>query len=382
MGGLMIIKDPLYNYIRLNGIEEQVISSPAFQRLRYIKQVAVGYLVYPGANHTRFEHSLGTMHLAKRFMELSPDGTYDEELVLAALLHDVGHGPFSHASEFLFKEIGKSHEDYSISISKKILPPIIEDLGLSVRKVGRYIKGEGKGVLIAGTIGVDRMDYLMRDSYYSGAVHGKIDYEYILENLRITRKGLALNIKGIEAAESLVLSRYMMFTTLYQHKTVEIATEMLKIGLRIAYDRGEIHPEDLLGMTDYDLLLALRDIPIIKDLLNRRLYKAAFIKRHYQLPESFVNALEHLGFIDDLRNELSERLDLDLDQIIIRNLPSSYKPISIVVDEGAQESKDLSEISPLVNSLKESSELKRLFFVAVPEKYRKKAKKVVESFIN
>ncbi len=375
----MIIKDPLYNYIRLNDIEEEVIELPQFQRLRYIKQIAVGYLVYPGANHTRFEHSLGTMHLAKKYLDLN-DVSYDEELVLAAMLHDVGHGPFSHASEFLFREIGLSHEDFSFKIVREVLPPILEKYGLSAKKVANYIVGKGKGLLITGTIGVDRMDYLMRDSYYSGAVHGKIDYEYMLENLRITRKGLALNLKGIEAAESLVLSRYMMFTTLYQHKTVEIATEMLKIGLLQAYERGEISPEDLINMNDFDLMVYLRDIPIISDLLNRRLYKPAFVRRHYQLPEDFVNALDNLSLVDDIHKEIVDRLKLDDSEVIIKNLPSSYKPIRVIVNDGS-ESVDLSEISPFVDSLRKSSEMKRLFFVAVPAKYRNRVRKIVESFI-
>ncbi len=257
------IRCPIHGFIGLNDWEWSVISQPAFQRLRRIRQLAWTDYVYPGAMHTRFEHSLGVMHTATLLYDaiwrssadvLTSELAYDDaghkrdrQLVrFAALLHDVGHAPFSHASEDLFPEQanGKKyvHEDYSVAIIKSKLRKEIEDHPLNgnyrfrAEDITALIEGSAAAKqsvfwrdLITGQMDADRMDYLLRDSYHAGVRYGKFDLHRLVSTIRAIpykdgapRLGIAEG--GVHAAEALVLARYFMFTQVYFHKT------------RVAYD--------------------------------------------------------------------------------------------------------------------------------------------------
>ncbi len=381
---MKLFKDALYNYVRLNDCEREVADSRVFQRLRYIKQLAMAYLVYPGANHTRFEHSLGVLFLAKRYFELRGEEP-DDELVLAALLHDVGHGPFSHESEHLFKRGGIiSHEDLSVKkVGSGEIADIIERHGFSPRKVCGYIKGRGKGVLITGALGIDRMDYLMRDSYYAGTLHGKIDYERLMNNIEIRGGRLMLDAKGIEEAESLVLSRFMMFATLYQHKTVDIARAMVRKAMEHAYDDGVFTLDEFSNMTDYECMMRAGEsksaAPIIERVLGRGLYKTAVFMRGYEIPEKFREAIANESFIRKFERELCAECGLTQDEVVTHYTTGNYKAIDVHIS--GDKMRELAEVSDVVASIKEAYERKRVFFVAVPEEKRVKVGKVAVNII-
>jgi HD superfamily phosphohydrolase len=232
------ITDPVHRYINFSAIEREIIDSPIFQRLRRIRQLAGAHLVYPSAQHSRFEHSLGTMHIAgyagesllrKGFI----DGEDDvQELRVAALLHDIGHGPFSHLfEEVLVSKCGMTHEDVG---KKVILESEIRDIldrhGFSPSNVCKLSFGESRlsflNEIIVGGLSADIMDYLPRDSLFTGAEYGKIDYHRLVSSFEVVATGhLAINKSALYSFESMLISRYEMFKAVYFHKTVRSATD-------------------------------------------------------------------------------------------------------------------------------------------------------------
>ncbi|HSQ29951.1 MAG TPA: HD domain-containing protein [Gemmatimonadaceae bacterium] len=291
-----IIRDPLWNNIRLDPLAFELIDTPAFQRLRYVRQLGLAFLVYPGATHSRFEHALGTYHLARRTLVLFEE---QEDFALisrdecqlaraAALLHDIGHYPFSHALE----EIGAmKHED--------VARPLICDgeVGDVLRRVlGRdaperivaLIRGESDSPLqglISGSIDLDKLDYLRRDAFMCGVSYGEIDVDRLINTLTIVRDPqsgaprIGMIEKGLSALESLLFARYQMYRNVYWHHAVRSATAMYKRLVADALDAGALDARTLAGFTDEGLLHALGQRspnPLLAALRERRLYKRAF----------------------------------------------------------------------------------------------------------
>ncbi|MCK4811424.1 MAG: HD domain-containing protein, partial [Methanosarcinales archaeon] len=214
-----VIRDPIHGYIELDDIMLSLVDTPAMQRLRRIRQLGLTSFVYPGANHTRFEHSLGTYHLANSLSGRIDDETGRLELRVAALLHDIGHGPLSHVTENLIKRhTGRSHEDIYHVIKEDLdLGRIFEENSLDVSRVASHIKGETNlGAALNSEIDVDRMDYLVRDAHYTG-VPLSVDLIRLIHEMRFLDGKLVINSGGVRAAESLLLSRFMMHPTVYYH---------------------------------------------------------------------------------------------------------------------------------------------------------------------
>ncbi|MEE8117219.1 MAG: HD domain-containing protein [Gemmatimonadales bacterium] len=290
-GGFEVVRDPLWNNI---GIDEQalaVLDTEPFQRLRYIRQLGHAFLVYPGATHTRFEHALGTYHLARRALLLLEERGHlanvpaDEIALvrLAALLHDIGHYPFSHALE----EAGlPSHEDLARGhfthpeLTGALARTGIANAGdrLATLVVGRSetpLQG-----LISGALDLDKIEYLTRDAHMCGVPYGTVDVDRLLHSLTIVmwdgRKTVGLHEKGVSALESLLFAKYEMYRNVYWHHAVRSATVMFKRVVRSAIARGQIQPDWIAQSTDEALMEALRalhDAPIAGRLRRRRLYK-------------------------------------------------------------------------------------------------------------
>ena len=183
------IRDSIHQDIKISDVEQEIIDTPEFQRLRRIKQMGFAYFAYPSATHTRFEHCVGTMHLAGRVakaLELNEKDT--QELRLAGLLHDVGHTPFSHISpleSMMQKELKKDHVLLGIDIIKMKFSHIIKKYRLDVKNIIDLVQGNGKyGNIISGGIDIDKMDYLVRDSYYTGTTYGLIDPSRLMSTAR------------------------------------------------------------------------------------------------------------------------------------------------------------------------------------------------------
>jgi HD superfamily phosphohydrolase len=300
------IRCPVHGFVSLNDWERSIISEPAFQRLRRIRQLAWTDQVYPGAMHTRFEHSLGVMHTATMLYDaiqsrssevLRNELGYTEEglkrdrqlVRLAALLHDVGHSPFSHASEELFpaqKSGAKfKHEQYSAAIVRTKLQDVINNhqlntanYGFTSEDVAALLEGSTSAKqrlfwrdLIDGQMDADRMDYLLRDSYHSGVQYGRFDLNRIVNTIRAipSARGRAPRLGffegGWHAAEGLVLARYFMFTQVYFHKTRVAYDIHLRGALSALLPEGKFPPpvgdglEEFLRWDDWRVLGLLAD---------------------------------------------------------------------------------------------------------------------------
>ncbi len=253
------ITDPIHKNIKFTQIEKELIDTPIFQRLRRIRQLAGAHLVYPGALHSRFEHSLGSMFLAGLSGQTlySKDYLTDMDVIqklrIAALLHDVGHGPFSH----LFEEVSKngvkfSHEIFGHKIiTNTIISDIIEKNGYDSKEIASISFGRHKmnflNEIISGGLSVDLMDYLPRDSYFSGTEYGKIDYHRIINSLEVSsNNNLGINKSSLYSYESMLISRYQMFKAVYFHKSVRSGEVMLVHSMKIQNDALNLAPPNSL----------------------------------------------------------------------------------------------------------------------------------------
>ena len=257
-GDFEVVRDPLWNNIRLDGAALELLDSAPFQRLRYIRQLGHAFLVYPGATHTRFEHALGAYHLAGRALgllgergELAALPPHDALLVrLAALLHDIGHYPFSHALE----EAGLlSHEDLAAEhLAHPEVTAALARTGLpdAAARIAELITGRSTSPLqglISGSLDLDKIDYLTRDARMCGVPYGTVDVDRLLHSLTLVplpegegRRAIAVREKGASALESLTFAKYQMYRNVYWHHAVRAATTMFKRAVRAAIACGQI----------------------------------------------------------------------------------------------------------------------------------------------
>lgn len=231
-----IINDPVYGFINIpSALVFDLISHPYFQRLRYIKQLGMTHLVYPGALHTRFHHALGAMHLMSLAIEVLKGKGHDisaeeeEAATIAILLHDIGHGPFSHALEHTLVN-GIKHEDISMLIMEKLNIAFEGRLTLAIKIFkGDYHRGF-LPQLVSSQLDLDRMDYLNRDSFFTGVSEGVISFDRIIKMFNVLDGNLVIEEKGIYSIENFLISRRLMYWQVYLHKTV-IAGEMLLVKI-------------------------------------------------------------------------------------------------------------------------------------------------------
>lgn len=257
------VRDPVHGLMNLLPVEWQVVDSAPFQRLRGVQQLAYTHLVYPGARHSRFEHCLGAAHIAGRTAlsvnEKTDDPVIDVERVrLAALLHDIGHGPFSHVSEMVFeKHTGRAkiHESISAAIVNHH-PEIQQAVDPEVRVwISELLSGTGHGAkrsaerdLVAGPADIDKLDYLLRDSHYCGVNYGRFDIDKLIESARfqddVAGSKLAYHTDGIYALEEMLLARYHMHRQVYGHRT-RVATDLMLIRSMELGIEEDVLPKDI-----------------------------------------------------------------------------------------------------------------------------------------
>jgi uncharacterized protein len=411
------IRDPIHGFVRLSQLEWDVVNQPVFQRLRKIRQLAWTDLVYPGAMHTRFEHSLGVMHVSSRLFDtlarrdsqiLLSEYKFDSDSLgrqrriirLAALLHDLGHGPFSHAGEGLLpmkadKSRRLEHEDYSAAALEFGLKDVIENHpeaknhGIGIRDVlsvfGASPATAGVLVwkdLVSGQMDADRMDYLLRDAYHAGVQYGRYDLDRVVHTIRLcpdpeTRgHHIGVDEDGIHAVEGLLIARFMMFTQLYFHKTRTIYDFHLAECMRhlLAKNGGEFPPtrsiSKFLKWDDWKVLGRIAEGAggehgeIIR---TRQHYRPVFMTPEVASDDDLLRA-----------TELEERLKA-LGCIARDAEKSWYKsgPDEIKVwrtSGGTAKSVPLATLSPVVNGLTKVNQ-RRLY---VPISERKAANEIVQ----
>jgi len=299
-----VIRDPLWNNIRVDPLALRLIDTPAFQRLRYVRQLGLAYLVYPGASHSRFEYALGAYNLARHALGLLEERGFiqglpaDECIVVrcAALLHDIGHYPYSHALE----EIGALHHEEvarPLITTGQVADVLREGLGDDApERIMALVRGRSDSALqglISGSLDLDKIEYLKRDAFMCGVNYGDIDVDRLLNSLTVVDdpdgRGRAVGMyeKGLSALESLLFAKYQMYRNVYWHHAVRSATAMYKRLVDGALRAGSLSAETLAAYTDEGLLheLAQRDpSPLLSALRERRLYKRVFECPAAELP--------------------------------------------------------------------------------------------------
>ncbi|NUE03115.1 HD domain-containing protein [Halorubraceae archaeon YAN] len=351
------IKDSVHDHIDVTGVAEALLDTPEVQRLRHIKQLGTVQLVYPSANHTRFEHSLGVYHLANRALtHLDIGGKHADRITAAAILHDIGHGPFSHNIETLtHRYTGKYHDDVEELLSTGTVGSVLREYDLDPAYIADLIRGDGKyGQLVSGELDVDRMDYLIRDAHHTGVPYGTIDTERLLRELRFVNDELVLDEGNVQTAESLLLARALMNPTVYTHPVARISKAMLRRASERLLDAPDITPEQLRRMDDHDLLVALRMDPETQSFAerydHRKLLKRALWTEIHDVPNSLFRA-DH-DEISNLESTIADRCGLPVADVIIDipARPSIKESTTRVLVNG--EIRNLGQQSPLVNTLR------------------------------
>jgi hypothetical protein len=412
------IRDPIHGYIGINEVEKKIIDLWPVQRQRGIKQLSIASIVYPGGDHTRFSHALGAMHVAgliadalKRSVEIS-----DEEwqlLRLAGLLHDIGHGPFSHSfEEVLVKHRGLNHEQMGKEVVKKSeLADALNDVGFSPDEVIDLTFGkEAKGKrylhqVTASQVDADKLDFILRDSYYTGVEYGRVDISRLIQAMNVCGDDIAIDLKALYALEAFMIARYEMFLAVYYHRAVRAAEILLHkamdyaheiIGLTTFKDVGEF-----LRMDDAYATTKLRELDpskfkgeekksaeLAKEMMdrldNRRLLKAAY-QRNVHIRDPYVaRLLSDEAVRHQKETEIAESAGVDVDHVIVdvptldsipyypREIDPMEIPMFRTTSEGKKELVQVSQYSQLINVLKGYVDVVRVYTVA---EYREKVEK-------
>jgi HD superfamily phosphohydrolase len=428
-----VIKDPIHGYIEIDDLAIAIIDTVEMQRLRRIRQLGFSYLVYPGANHTRFEHSLGVYHLMNLLLDrLEVAKEEEQELIVASLIHDIGHGPYSHVTEPVIKKItGNSHEDIEDIIFKqeveverelevevgsaKTIAEVLDELSLDKQRIARYIKGERMAEYVEGErdlskvlngeIDVDKMDYLVRDSYYTGVAYGVVDNIRIIQGLDFVNGKVVITEKGILPAEYLLFSRFLMYPTVYKHHTSRIAQLMFSKALEY-FVKSKSESEDhirqyalaLRRMDDSEINIALRNAKgypeEMVELINKRqLFKRAVYKGINELNDDVAAQLSEEKRRKEIEGEISKRADVDEKYVILdfqgeQGDELKESVAKVVVDkpiqglqgrkQSAREIKSLHEVSSLVSMLSQAFRENYKVGVYTPARYREEVKKAAE----
>lgn len=351
------IKDSVHDHIEVTGVGLELLDTPAVQRLRHIKQLGTAELVYPSANHTRFEHSLGVYHLAgEALAQLGIAGRNAAHVRAAALLHDIGHTPYSHNIEPLVeRRTGSAHSDVTDRLTDGEVAAVLDEHDLDPNRIAGLIRGEGQfGQLISGELDLDRMDYLVRDAHHTGVPYGTIDHERLVRELTFIGDQLVLREGNVQTAESLLIARALMNPTVYNHHAARIAKSMLRRATERLVEADVISAPELRRMDDHDLHAALRRYDetraLAERLRHRSLYKRAVWTELENVPEAILEA-DHAQ-IREIEEDIATQAGVASEQVIL-DIPnrSSMRETSTRVVVG-DEIRRLSAQSALVDALR------------------------------
>lgn len=412
-----VVRDPIHGDIRITGCLLDLLGTPEVQRLHSIKQLGFAHLVFPGAHHTRFEHSLGACAIATRITEILELPTEEKELVTcAALLHDIGHGPFSHTLEsILLERFGVDHVDlseklilgtYTIFNEKEAtfihaatLHQILEKYDANEKDIVGIIRGKPSkksylGQLLNSTIDVDQLDYLARDAYYTGVSYGLIDVQRLLQTIMIHKGNLTMMRKGVSVVENILMARALMYSSVYFHKTVRIAELML---LKALEEIPDAEPFEFFRMTDAELMTRLLTMgryqqEMITRLKYRDLFKQAYTASLQDLEKQERKIL--MRFEDASKRREKEReieyalgipqghVILDIPQPdLLRAEPRINRTDICIMDRNSV--KTLDDFTPIAKAIRSRIAPDWAMMIITDERYRqivaKKASRIVFS---
>ena len=347
-----VINDAIHGTYKIDGVRRELLSTPEFNKLCHIKQLGLAHLIFPGAHHTRFEHSLGVSHIAGLMADsIKLDSTEKELVQVAGMLHDVGHGPYSHTLEHILHERGgmdhmsitegiiRGEYDVLKKGEEKIfserlsVPEILEKHGIDPNEIANLIRGPDAGGtersifdfeagnseftskditlanIVHGPVDCDQMDYLLRDSHFTGVKHGVIDHHRLINSLRRYSGDVAIDEGGLSALEGMLTARALMYSAVYFHRV----TRITEIMLSRAVEYMDTSSMDLQRMVDSEIWEVLGNGgEYQKDILSRikyrQLFKVAAVWRKEELDENNISRLIELASNSNYRREVEKRL--------------------------------------------------------------------------
>jgi HD superfamily phosphohydrolase len=334
-----VIKDPVHGYVYITENEKEIIDTYPMQRLRRLRQLAGSEYVYPGANHTRFEHCVGVMYLAGKVTE-NPNLSRivsDEEadiIRLSGLLHDVGHGPFSHVFEqLLIRDLEKTHEDItSWIIAESEINDKIAQAGFNPDEVSKLAVGKlhkpGKAFwdqIISSGVDVDKQDFIVRDTYHTGAEYGFIDVFRLIHALDVLGEDLAVELGALSALEAFMIARIESFKSIYFKRVGRAGQIMLAMAMEKANEELGLTafktPEEYLAMDDYTVWSALKKCEkskqIIDDLERRRMLKCAYERTFYEKDALVSNIFGREAYRRQVQDEIAREAGVEPEAVII-----------------------------------------------------------------
>ncbi len=407
-----IVRDPIHGNIRFEGLFLDLLETPEIQRLHGIKQLGFAYMVFPGANHTRLEHSLGAYKMASLAADSLSLPDEERELIeCASLLHDLGHGPFSHTLECILRgRFGIDHVD----ITEKIImgeeqifeegerefvdaPKVAEVLDkydIDKKEIvdlirGRYRKKEYLSQILNSPIDVDQLDYLLRDGYYTGVAYGTVDVDRFFQILTILNNALAVERKGVSVVESIFMARELMYSSVYFHKTVRIAELMLSRAIEFVEDT---EPFEFFRYNDGELFSILREKgefqrEMITRLKYRRLFKQAYVIGATEEERKRIEDMENPEKRTKKEREIESVLDIPEGHVIIdvprRELFLSeprIDKVDVLVKDNDR-AKRIGDFTPITNAIKKRQIPDWYLMVVTDDKYKDKIEKNIEAII-
>jgi HD superfamily phosphohydrolase len=430
-----VIHDSVHGSVKVEGFFVDIMHRPEVQRLHGVHQLGLAYLVFPGAHHTRMEHSLGTYYLAGRMANALGLKKEEKETVqTAAFLHDIGHSPYSHTLEAVLEHrTGMTHTDVGSAMingdlrvwndaeaevvgdigtiaellqHQGIDPELVADIIVSPidpipsnqstfsmdGEQGHFNENRYLRQMIHGPVDVDQMDYLMRDSHYTGVAHGTIDIDRLLDTMMLHNGDVTIRKNGLVAVEGLMVARSLMYTSVYYHKTVRIAEMMMCKAVEHASDRvmEDVHRDTDASLQEKLLADGGHARRIMAMLKYRHLYKKAFTLTIADLDEDQMNELSKLTDYEKRRvkeQEIAERANLDEADIIL-DMPSKElllteprigkTEVPIWSDDRVR---SLSKYSPLAKAIQMRGIHDWAIMVSCPEKHKERVRKATERAI-
>ena len=429
------IHDPVHGSIRVGGVFLDILNRHEMQRLRAVKQLDLSYMVFPGANHSRFEHSLGVYHLSGRMADAVGMSGADADTVKAAgMLHDICHAPFSHTmEEITINRTGMDHMD----LARKLITgdirtyrerdedllggtcpisEILEDAGISSKEVCdliAYPSSHNRGLsefsgeerrsffpsgdyphqIIHGPVDADQMDYLVRDAHFTGVAFGTIDIERILNTIKVHNDRIVMEKGGMAAAEGLIVSRSLMYSSVYFHRTVRIIKKMVTK----AVEESDLDVGDMYTWDDGDLISALiaeggKPSKIVRSVINRRLYKSSVTLFTEKTTDEIVSTLSQYADYRKrkfLEQEIADKAGIDISDVVV-DIPSKSTlqskinigktDVSILSEDGRVRS--LTRLSPIAKAIQSRDPFGWSLVVASPKEHSEAVEKATRRILN
>lgn len=410
-----IVRDPIHGDIKITGLLVDLLETPEVQRLHNIKQLGFAHLVFPGAHHTRFEHSLGCSMIASQIADILSLKEQEKKLLTcAAQLHDIGHGPFSHTLEsILLQRFGVDHVDlteklilgkYDIFDEKEkdfISSPRVHDLldtqEVDIKDIVKIIRGGLSkkaylSQLLHSTIDVDQLDYLMRDAYYTGVAYGMIDLQRLLRTIMIHKGNLTMMRKGVSVVENILVARALMYSSVYFHKTVRIPELMLSKALE---EIPDAEPFEFFRMTDAEIMISLKTMGRFQEEIVTRLKYRDLFKQAYSISSLELNK-EEIKIVKSFEN-VSKRRQKEQELEDIFHIPKGHIIIDVPRPEllraeprinntdiqvmSRNDVKSLDDFTPVAQAIRSRIAPDWVLMLITDEKYRKTVARKVQQIL-